>query len=255
MRPRAVLVDVDGTLIAAGAAVAGAAAALAELRRSGLRLLVATNISRWPRSTIVRRLGELGITIELGECLSATSAAADWLRAAGAERIAPLVPEATLEEFTGLTIDFERPDHVLVGDLGPAWSFEHLNRAFLSLRRGARLIAIHRNPYWHSDNGPALDAGAFVAALEYAAGLEATLIGKPAASFFHGAARLVGCAPADVLMIGDDLDNDVRGALAAGLRAIRVRSGKPAALPPEAADPAEATLDSIADLPGYLQCL
>jgi putative hydrolase of the HAD superfamily len=43
---------------------------------------------------------------------------------------------------------------------------------------------------------------------------------KPDPRLFHAAARLLGARPADVLHVGDDLDLDVRGALAAGFRAM-----------------------------------
>ena len=64
-----------------------------------------------------------------------------------------------------------------------------LNAAFTSLRGGARLVAVHKNRFWLPEQGPTLDAGPFVAALEYAAETQAVLTGKPAPAFFQAAAR------------------------------------------------------------------
>lgn len=63
-----------------------------------------------------------------------------------------------------------------------------------------------------------LDAGPFVAALEYAAQVEATVFGKPAPAFFDAVLAALGTAPNETVMIGDDIEADVNGALAVGLR-------------------------------------
>jgi putative hydrolase of the HAD superfamily len=42
---------------------------------------------------------------------------------------------------------------------------------------------------------------------------------KPAGEFFRAACRATGCAPEEVLIVGDDVENDYAGARAAGLAA------------------------------------
>jgi ribonucleotide monophosphatase NagD (HAD superfamily) len=71
-----------------------------------------------------------------------------------------------------------------------------------------------------------LDAGPFVAALEYASRQEATLVGKPSAAFFAAASALLGIDRGGLAVVGDDLETDVRGGRAAGLATIQVRTGK-----------------------------
>ena len=63
----------------------------------------------------------------------------------------------------------------------------NLARAFAELEAGAELFCLHKNPWWQTKHGPLLDAGAFVAGLEYAAGMHATVLGKPSSSFFAAA--------------------------------------------------------------------
>jgi ribonucleotide monophosphatase NagD (HAD superfamily) len=76
------------------------------------------------------------------------------------------------------------------------------------------------------DGDMSLDAGPFVAALEYASRREATVLGKPSPTFFNLAAEGLHCAPENVVMIGDDAEADVGGAMAAGLMGVLVQTGK-----------------------------
>ena len=99
-------------------------------------------------------------------------------------------------------------------------------RAFRLAVDGAELIALQKNRFWQRADGLSLDVGPFVAALEYATGHEATVVGKPAAAFFEQALADAGEAAADAVMVGDDVESDVGGALRAGLAGILVRTGK-----------------------------
>src|SRR5690606_2166176 len=87
-------------------------------------------------------------------------------------------------------------------------------------------ISLARNRYFRGADGLDLDAGPFVAALEYASGAKARLLGKPDPAFFLAAAASAGLDPAEMLMVGDDVDADVLGAIAAGFEAALVRTGK-----------------------------
>ncbi len=145
-------------------------------------------------------------------------------------RVAAYVADDTLEDFAAFDLAAARPEVVVVGDLGDAWDFATLNRAFLQLMDGAELIALQRDRYWLRGDGLALDAGPFVAALEYATGQTATVCGKPSAAFYAAALATLPdalrAAPRGVTMVGDDLWGDVEGAQRAGLTTWMVRTGK-----------------------------
>src|SRR5690606_19090550 len=115
---------------------------------------------------------------------------------------------------------------VVIGDLGEGWSFSRLNAAFRQVLGGATLLALQKNRYWRTGDGLSLDAGPFVAALEYATGVEAVVVGKPSEDFFRLAAASMALPPDRITVIGDDLESDVGGAQAAGMRGILVRTGK-----------------------------
>jgi HAD superfamily hydrolase (TIGR01458 family) len=121
---------------------------------------------------------------------------------------------------------------------------------------GAELIALQKNRYWLTAEGLSLDVGAFVAALEYATGREAYVVGKPSSPFFELVLRDLGVRAQDAAMVGDDVESDIGGALAAGLAGILVRTGKyrPDAVAAAGVTPT-ATVDSIADVPELLDRL
>ena len=90
------------------------------------------------------------------------------------------------------------------------------------------LIAIHRSKYYRdADHQLSLGPGGFITLLEQTAGVTAHVVGKPSAAFYHAAVSSLGLDPANVVMIGDDVIGDVKGALDAGLGgAVLVRTGK-----------------------------
>jgi HAD superfamily hydrolase (TIGR01458 family) len=253
MSPGGFLIDLDGTVYQAGWAIPGAAAALDELRRRGVPFRFTTNTTRRPRAALAEQLTAMGIPVAPGEILSAPAAAARWLRERGARRVQLLLARATWEEFDGMKIVDTGPEYVLVGDLAEDWSFAILNRAFRNLMEGAVLVAIQKNRYWHTGEGLSLDAGPFVAALEYGAGQPATLIGKPSAAFFAAAALDLGLPKERIAVVGDDLETDVLGAREAGMTGIAVRTGKYRPEDEERARRmADRVLGSIAELPAWL---
>ena len=247
------LLDLDGTVYADDEVIPGAAEAVAALRAAGVPFRFATNTTRTPRTALAEKLCGLGIETLPDEVITAPSAAARWLRRRGARRVSPLLAEASFEEFSDFDLDDERPEYVLVGDLGPDWTFEILNRAFRALHAGAELVAIQRNRYWRQGGRLTLDAGPFVAALEYAAGKRARLIGKPSPGYFHSAVAELRLPADRVVMVGDDLEADVEGAIAAGLMGVALRTGKHTpGTEARAREVSTAVLDSLAELPDWL---
>jgi HAD superfamily hydrolase (TIGR01458 family) len=134
------------------------------------------------------------------------------------------------------------------------FSYLNLNRAFLELEAGAELYCLHRNRWWQTAEGPRLDAGAFVAGLEYATGVDATVLGKPSASYFAAALDALGAEPELTWMVTDDVEADVRGAQAFGMRTALVRTGK---FRPETLEGSDVipqiVLSSVAQLPDWLE--
>jgi HAD superfamily hydrolase (TIGR01458 family) len=223
MKLRTVLLDLGGVFYEGTRLLPGAQDALARLRASGLALSFVTNTTRQSRAALLRELERLGLDVATDELLTPASAGRALLLERGLRPLL-LIHPGLAPDFDGL--DLHEPNAVVVGDAGEHFSYAGLNRAFRLLQAGAPLLALGRNRYFKDADGLSLDAGPFVAALEYAAGVSAELLGKPAPALFAQALRALGCSPEQAVMIGDDVEADVNGALAAGLGGILVRTGK-----------------------------
>jgi HAD superfamily hydrolase (TIGR01458 family) len=249
---RAVLVDLEGTIVQAGRLLPGARETFAGLENAGIPAAVVTNTTSRPRSRVASELAQLGLPLPAERIFTTAGAARLHLLERGFARCHFLTVASLLEDFTGIAPEDEAPQAVVVGDLGDGFTFERLNRAFRRVLEGAELVALARNRYYRGPEGLLLDVGAFVAALEYGSGRGATLTGKPAPSFFRAALETLGADPSATAVVGDDLESDVHGAQAAGLAGVLVRTGKYRPEFERIGRKPDGVLDSIADLPRLL---
>jgi len=221
---KGLLIDLAGVLYVGGEAVPGALEAMQRLRASGLPLCFITNTSRTPRDRIVQQLQRMGFEIHADEILTAASAARKLVLQRGL-RPHYLVHPDMAEEMGESAAD---PDAVVLGDAGEHFTYDNLNAAFRLLMKepSVPLMAMAKNRYFKEAEGLSLDMGGFVSALEFAAGVTAEVVGKPAPAFFNAALNSVGLTADEVLMIGDDLHDDIGGAQACGIAGVLVRTGK-----------------------------
>lgn len=128
--------------------------------------------------------------------------------------------------FEGI-IDDQNPEAVVIGDIGNRWNYDTINEIFNYVMKGAEMIAMHKNKFWQPEGKLILDAGAFVTAIEFATGKQATVIGKPSPLYFKTAVENLGKNFNNgFLMIGDDLENDVLAAQRIGGKGILILTGK-----------------------------
>lgn len=260
---RALLIDLDGVVYRGDELIAGAPEAIAWLEDEQVPHLFVTNTTSRPPSALVERLAGFRIGVTEDRILAPPDAAAAWLAERGCRRLLLCVPEATAEAFDEFECsrsageasegggEQSDVDAVVVGDLGPAWTFERLNHAFRCLMTEPKpyLIALGMTRYWRAPDGLRLDTAPFVTALAHASGAEPVVLGKPAAAFFDAALARLGTAPELTAMIGDDIRADIGGAQAAGLAGILVKTGKYRPGDLDLGIEPALVIDSIADLP------
>jgi HAD superfamily hydrolase (TIGR01458 family) len=252
-----ILLDVDGVLHVSGEPIRGGAAAVARLRQAGHRLRFVTNNTTRSRRRLAEEIRALGVELADEELQTTPVAAAHAL--AGKRVLALTMPDI-VEDLDGIELVGEGADAVLLGgadetyETNQVFSYFNLARAFAELQDGAELYCLHKNRWWQTARGALLDAGAFVAGLEYAAETEATVLGKPSAAYFAAALDALDADPKLTWMVGDDVEVDVAGAAKAGLRTVLVRTGK---FRPDAVEEArirpDAIVNSIAELPDWIE--
>jgi HAD superfamily hydrolase (TIGR01458 family) len=247
-----VLLDIDGVLYVGDEPIEGAHQAFSELRElsDGVRLM--TNTTSRSRRAVHEHLRALGFDVSLQEILTPAAMAERYCRERQYDSVAVLVSEGLREDLAALesATPGAHTDAVILGDLGDGFTPEVLNGAFRALMDGAELVALQHNRYWRRADGLALDVGAYAAALEYASGTEAVTVGKPARAFFQAAMDDMGSE--NGVMVGDDVEADVGGAMAAGLPGVLVRTGKYRQEALNARVTPTAVVDSIKDVPRLL---
>ena len=252
-----ILLDVDGVLHVSGEPIPGAVDAVARLRRHGHSLRFVTNNSTRPRALLAEDLRGLGFELDDDELQTTPRAAASEL---AGKRVFALVMGAIVPDLEGIELVGDHADAVLLGgcdettEPNQVFSWMNLGRAFAELQMGAELYCLHKNKWWQTSRGPLLDAGAFVAGLEYATGVDATVLGKPSAAYFAAALDALGAEPELTWMVTDDVEADVRGAQSFGMRTALVRTGKfrPETLEGSGLVP-EIVLSSVAQFPEWLE--
>ena len=163
------LFDIDGVLFLGEEVIPGAAETISALRARGIPFRFMTNTTIYCRYTLLDRLHARGFRAGARRTVYSHLCGGRYLHDQKAQSYLPLLlPDAQLE-FTGIDVDEENPEYVVVGDMGASFTFPRLNRAFRALLNGAKLVALHKKRHWRTARGPLLDAGPFVMALEYAA--------------------------------------------------------------------------------------
>lgn len=250
---KGILFDLDGVLYTGSKAIEGAVEAIARIRASGIPCRFVTNTSTLCLASLQQKINDLGFAIPADEIISAPQATLLYLQRQHDPVCRLLLADDVKKDFKQFRQSDTAADYIVIGDIGNAWSYPLLNEIFNCLMHGAKLIAIHKNRFWQTEQGLQMDIGGFIDGLEYASGAKAMIIGKPSADFFQIALDDMGLQPGEVAIIGDDIDVDVGGGQSAGLKGILVRTGKYRQSYADAsAIKPDLTIDSVVDLPEAL---
>ena len=254
MKPKGLLLDLDGTIYQGKSLIPGALEAIVILRRAGVPFRFITNTTRMTKKNIVKMLGDMGFSVFPKDIFTAPCVAANYCKNRGYKKILLAVPDTEMEaDFSYFQLVDHNPEAVVLGDMGEKFTFDLINNLFNHLLGGAELIAMHKNRYWKSSCGYMLDVGAFVSALEFSSGKYATVIGKPNPNLFLLASLEWDLSADEILVVGDDIESDVGGALNSGMRSVLVKTGKFRNENLQRYDiKPNYIIDSIADLPSIL---
>jgi NagD protein len=227
------LIDMDGVIYRENHLIPGARDFIRALLETGAPFVFLTNNSAPTPEDLSVRLGHLGIPgLSPRHFYTSALNTADFL-----SETHPACTVFVIGEGGLLTALHERkiandalhPSYVVVGE--GAASSEKLAKAHSCIERGARLLATNPDNWCPvSSDGTRPGAGATAAFLEASTGRRAYYLGKPNGYMFHRARRkmtemALGGAPEQIIVIGDTMETDIRGAIESGLQAYLVLSG------------------------------
>ena len=226
---RSILSDIDGTLYFKERPIEGAIETVSELKRRGFRLLFFTNTDSKTPKTIYSTLKNYGFQVEEREIFSPIIALKEFLKSKPKPSLFLVTSKEVSGEFE--EFDFVRkgkiPDYVIIADFRDDWNLNRLNQAFKHVLNGAKLLGTQGNRFFLDREGnPVIDTGSFVQLIAYAANVKPIIFGKPSETFFNEALKLLGTGSEETLVVGDDIESDIQGAINSGIKAILVKTGK-----------------------------
>ncbi|CAL1274783.1 unnamed protein product [Larinioides sclopetarius] len=224
---RGILISTTGVLFENGKyeAIKGSVIAVERLRQLGIAIRFITNDSRRTPTELVKKLQSLGFTVSENEICSPLPVVIRTLETLGLRPYLMVHPDIK-SAFD--KIDQSSPNCVVIGDMGGNLSAEMFNKAYQVLTSSPSpvLVKLGNEKYYKEKNELVLGAASYAAALEYACSTEAMVVGKPCYDFIMNAVNGLGICPQEILMVGDDIENDIQAAQRCGMRAILVRTGK-----------------------------
>jgi 4-nitrophenyl phosphatase len=226
---RAVVCDMDGVLWRGAMPMPGLTEFFVFLRECNIRFVLATNNATRTAAQYAERLAGLGVRVSEAEILPSCDVVADYLTT-----IAPpgthvfVVGEAALVgsiQARGFVVGDDEEAEIVVAGLDRQATYSKLAHAAHLIRHGAKFIGSNPDRTWPSETDITPGAGAILAFLEAATGVEPFIVAKPEPVMFQQALARLGSRPEEAAMIGDRLETDIEGGKRAGLNTILVLSG------------------------------
>lgn len=222
----ALLFDLDGTVWEGGRALPFA---VDSINQTNLPLMYVTNNASRGPEVVASLLSGMGIFTQPEQVLTSAQAAIDLalkevpvgsnVLVLGTDSFKSLAAEAGYMVVNSADME---PVAVFHGH-NPATSWTELSEAALAIRCGAKYYASNLDTTLPSERGLCVGNGSMVAAVVSATGVQPVSAGKPGAAMFHVAAEKL--ASEHPLAVGDRLNTDIAGGVAAGFDTLHLLTG------------------------------
>ena len=226
---KGILCDIAGTIEFKKKPIEGAIDTINFLRNKGVKIVFLTNTDSRTPAAIYKLLKNYGFTVEPQDIFTPIVAIKEFLKNEPEKSVYFLTTTDVKEVFSSfkqISSD-EQPDIVVMGDFSDDWRVERLDQVFKYVLNGATLIGTQGNRFYLDNGGnPCIDTGAFIRMIGNAAQKPYSILGKPSKEYFHLALSKIGLKPDEVIILGDDIESDIKGGNNAGIRSIMVKTGK-----------------------------
>ena len=224
---RALLIDLDGVMYRGETPLPGAANVISTLASLGIDYAFVTNNATLTPEQYQAKLGRMGIDVDAQRVVTSSIATAAHLKelSPGGGTVC-VVGEGGLVQAladAGFEVSDSNPTFV-VAALDRHLTYQRLIAATRGIMGGAAFIATNADPALPVDDGLWPGAGAIVAAIATATGVQPTVIGKPEPTILLVALDRLGVVPGAAAIVGDQVQTDVRAGRAAGVATILMAS-------------------------------
>lgn len=220
-----IIIDLDGTLMDKGMATKGSREFIEYLKLKDVPFRVITNSVGRTQEELAKAVEEVGIEIDKSLFLNPIKALDRYLIDNEIKSYYFVGPKKIEDSLSVKSEFIDFPDYIILSGLEEA-DYDLLNKLFNYLKQGSKLLTMSRSEYYIAVDGLKLDTGAFTRMLEFHSENEAILFGKPSAELFLAALTGMKLDIKKVLVIGDDVLTDIKGAKEFGLHTVLVKSGK-----------------------------
>lgn len=223
---KGIIFDINGVLEYQGQVYPGAVKLISFLRQKGIVIRILSNSTLKSRNYCAEQLNQMDFHVLEEEVITASYATAKYLEALSPRSCWVMLKGSGLEEFRNFCHDGENPEYVILGDYREGFNFHNMNKALKLLQRGSKFIVMISQIVDNSMGEVELTVGAYGKMLENAANIKATYIGKPSKFIYEMALKTMDVERNAVLMVGDRVSSDIRGAKNAGIKSVLVKTGE-----------------------------
>ncbi|MBB6730346.1 HAD-IIA family hydrolase [Cohnella zeiphila] len=227
-KPKALLLDLDGTLYRGEEPVPGAGRLVRELEALGLPCWFVTNNSTRTPLQVAEHLRSLGIPAAPEQVATSAQATAEYARERYPNANVYVMGEHGLREAmreAGFEWEEGRPAKLVVQGIDRQLTYDRLAEAQLHLANGAAFVVTNPDRQLPVAGRVLPGAGSIAAALEAASGVRPTIVGKPSPILMDFALKRAGVSAEDAWVVGDNPRTDIAAGLAIGSPAVLVLTG------------------------------
>ena len=223
------ILDVDGVICRGRKPIVEGIEAVKKLRDMGKKIVFVSNNSTRSRRIFVERFSRFGLDVSEDEIILATYATARFIANESKNaKVFTTGEEGLIEELelAGLkVVDYDEAEYLVVGS-NRRIDYNIMTKALRLCLRGVRYVATNPDRIFPGEDGPIPGTGMIIGALYWMTGrLPDVIVGKPSKVIMEEALRMLDLKPEDVVVVGDQVEIDVRAGREIGATTLLVLSG------------------------------